>query len=596
LVVADWKRLSRDDPGRVLALVNRLQELGVVILSNEQRELVPWKPLYWVQVALHATMAKEEAESSARMTSKGIREARASGIDWGRAPMGWVRKDYVGHYTDPAERALARKNSFWVPDESDGPRSMDRLRELYRLRDEGWAWHAISRATGFHEASIRVAVLGMPVKVTDESGHVIRTMWPKPPDNQPSNWRNRETVGAALYDRVLARGSGGAPVLTRRQPWLFRGLVHCPFDGSRMTGQEANRNGTKSRYYVCSHPRVVDEVRQRANALRTDLVGAVELTPHPWSHVREDVVVRSFRSALRSLSFGPDQLAAMERARHTPSRQKLADKNEERRLKVNERIRRLGYQHLNGGITDEDYKVRLEKLRMELAGIPTKPLEDQDARVALVAIAIREVADLLPASTSDPEEVVPSMRIIRRLVERIELDPASRRPIFCWTPQVAQTLELARLVGINPSLEEPDDSRDWMSPQEVAAAIGASRTAIARGLSENMIPAERIKGRKLTRYRIPKTWVHQQIADPRPLRQPREVPTATSVMSVDEAAKHLGVAYRTVLRLVREDKIASSETGQGRHTRYLIQPDAIKTEAVAKAVALSRARAHVGSA
>jgi excisionase family DNA binding protein len=589
VVVADWKRFSRADPGQVISLVNRLRDLGVCVLSNSQRHLVPWADLYWVLVALYAEEAQREAESTARMASNAIREARAAGMDWGRAPLGWKRLAYVGHYTDAEERAAARKDSHWVPDETGGPRSMDVLQKLYELRDAGWSWHHLSRFSGLHQTSIRIALLGVPVPNPDPAGSP-RWVWPKPPV-RPSNWRNREPVGPAIYDRVIERGTTGSPTVTARQPWLFRGLIHCPFDGSRMSGRDSTRRGLSRRYYVCGSPRVQRGAQLAAYGNVADQIPAsapVE-KPHPWSHVPEQPILNALRAQLRKLDFDEAQMAAIERAATTPKRRREVERNQTRRKAIGEQIRKLSKVYIETDMLgDDEFVAQYANLKAARLTIPPDLPEDVLDRIGPAVAAIRQVSDLLPMYADMRDEVAPSAAIIRRLVERIDLT-TDRQPVFRWAPPVAETLALARLAGIDT--EPPgEEGRDWMSPHEAADAIGVSPTAVARGLAERMIPAERIRHEVLTRYRIPRKWVERQIADPKPLRRPRPVPPATSALTVREAAEHLGIAYRTVLRLIRRGKIQANATGDGRHTRYSIPPESIQSEAVADSVALSRAR------
>jgi excisionase family DNA binding protein len=588
LVVADWKRFSRDDPGRVLGLVSSLADAKVVVLSNAQRNLVPWdNPFYWAMAALYATEAQDEAKSTAQMASKAIREARAAGMDWGRAPIGWVRLGRVGEHTDPDERALARKRSHWVPDESDGPRSMEVLRQLYELRDSGRSWHYLTKVTGLFETSIRIALLGTPIATTDPSGRRKR-VWPKPPE-RPSNWRNRDAVGADLYDRVIDRGTAGLPVITRRQPWLFRSLIHCPFDGSRMSGRDSVHRGLSNRYYVCSCPRPWPRAQQaaRARSFATTPVDRGADPDHPWTHVREDRILRALSGQLRRLDFDDGQVATMERVSRTPARRKAVSQNQARRRQLHSEMGLLTKAYVKGRLSEQDYDADYAERVAALAKIPPDPPGGTDDWVAQTVAGIRNTANLLPTYADIPKEVELAMPILRRLVTRIDLT-SDRQPIFRWTPPVEAALALARSLGFEQEPTEMEEGRDWMSPREVGEALARGRREIEGGLEDRIIPAERIVGPSgQTRYRIPRKWVEERVANPQPLRRR---PT-TSTLSPKQAAERLGMPRRTVVRLIRKGVIKAPGIGEGRHTRYSIPPEAIQTQAVVDAAGRSRARA-----
>ncbi len=517
LVVGDWRRFSRDDPKRVLMLVASLQEQGVVIFSNAQKDLVPWEDFYWVKVAFYAEIANKEATSSAAASARSIQEARNAGVAWGRTPIGWKRLDKVGNYIDAAERAAARLKSRFVPDESESAHSMEVLRDAYRRRDQGWSFHALARQLGIPASSLRVALLGGVL-----------------PDGTRSNARNRDAVGSDLYDRVVSRGTGGVAAQTTRRPWYLRGLVRCPFCDSRMSGHEARDRGTghSIRYYVC-HSYGRPQRNQRPDTDRP--------TPHPWTHVREDTLVEHMRWQLASLAFSEEQMQIIARSAREPSRQLEIDRRQVARRDLARRIRAINVQHEAGGLSDGEYTKRLRELQAQRVAIPDDPPSTALSTLALHATVARQVVDAIPLRLDDPQEVTLAGPLLRRMVSRVDLDATTREPRFTYTKPVAETLELARRAGVVPSSLTPSTLQIWMTPTEVGHALARSRSTVGRRLRDGSIPYQATGGPRLYRYRIPRAWVDQKLATGI-LRAAAAEEDGVSALTIVDFAKRTGLA------------------------------------------------------
>jgi hypothetical protein len=241
-----------------------------------------------------------------------------------------------------------------------------------------------------------------------------------------------------------------------------------------------------------------------------------------------------------------------------------------------------------GHLSQQTYVARRASLNDLLRTIPPGVPEGVANRVEQAVVGIRLVSDLLPQYADMRDEVVPSITIIRRLVERIDLTP-DRQPLFTWAPQVAETLALARLAGIDT--EPPgEEGRDWMSPREVEEALGLTKTKVERFIRVGTIPSQEIKRPHSIRRRIPMEWVERQKVDPQPLEPARPVLPAASDLTPKQAAQHLDVGYRALLDYLRSGEIESAQTGEGKRTRYLIPAKAIQSEAVQDLIRRSRTR------
>lgn len=548
VAVADWRRFSRDDPGRVLMLVGRLQEMGVVVLSNTQRDLVPWQELYWVKLAFYAETANREAVDTAATSAKAIREARERGVDWGKDPLGWRRLDYIKSYTSVEQRAAARRKSFFVPDESDGSRSMAVLKEAYQLRAARWSWRQIGRKLGLAASSVMRAVLGVVG-----------------PDGIRSNVRNREQVGADLYDLVISMGPGGEPVHTARRPWFFRGMVYCPFCESRMSGSE-KIDRHRTRYYDCDNARNVQ---------------------HSWTTVREDMLLAALRRDLAQMAFNDEQIARIEKASRAPRRHREVERNREKREAIQRLIRKANVKFDADGLTEDEYRAQIRDLRARLAEIPNDPPELAVVGLMEQRQQLSHLAELLPIRPGDPAEVKMLVPILRRVLLRVDLDKDTRRPAFTYAPLIAEIRRVARAAGVWE--EGKAEERDWLSPAEVSAATGWSRSTVSRCLRAGTIPADKTDAPRLGRYHIPRAWAEAHIGQHPPGRT-TSLPPADGPLTIAEVAELARLGYRTVLGLVRSGRISSERTGEGRHTRYRIPPDAIASDAITRSRELSTAR------
>ncbi len=548
VAVADWRRFSRDDPKRVLTLVGQLETLGVVVISDAQRDLVPWQDLYWVKLAFYAEFANREAVDSSKATAKGIVEARGAGVAWGRSPLGWRRLERIGDYTDPDERAAARRRSYFVPDESDGPRSMPVLMQAYELRAARWSWRQIGRKFGLASSSVMQALLG-------DVG----------PDGVRSNLRNREQVGADLYDLVISMGPGGEPAHTARRPWFFRGLVHCPFCDSRMSGSE-KIDRHKTRYYDC------DNAKGKK---------------HAWTTVREDVLLAALRWDLAQMAFNDEQVARIERASRTPRRHREVERNRRNRDEILRLIRKANVKFDADGLTEDEYRAQIRDLRARLAEIPNDPPELAIAGLMEQRQQLSHFAEILPARPADPAEVKILVPILRRILVRVDLDKDTRRPTFTYTRLIEEIRRVARTAGVWE--EAGVDERDWLSPAEVSEATGWSRSTVSRCLRAGDIPAGKTDAPRLGRYHIPRAWVEAHVGNPPPGRT-TPLPPADGPLTIAELAERSALGYRTVLGLVRSGRVPSERTGEGRHKRYRIPPDAVASEAITRARELSTAR------
>ena len=112
---------------------------------------------------------------------------------------------------------------------------------------------------------------------------------------------------------------------------------------------------------------------------------------------------------------------------------------------------------------------------------------------------------------------------------------------------------------------------------------------MSRCLRAGTIPADKTDAPRLGRYHIPRAWAEAHIGQHPPGRT-TSLPPADGPLTIAEVAKQTGLGYRTVLELVRSGRIPSDRTGEGRHTRYRIPPDAIASRAITRSRELSTAR------
>ena len=177
--------------------------------------------------------------------------------------------------------------------------------------------------------------------------------------------------------------------------------------------------------------------------------------------------------------------------------------------------------------------------------------------------------------------------ILRHVLFRIDLDQDTRRPTFTYTPLIEEIRLVARMAGVWE--EAGAEERDWLSPAEVSETTGWSRSTVSRCLRAGIIPADKTDAPRLGRYHIPRWWVEAHAGLPPP-RRITPLPPADGPMTIAQVAKRTGLGYRTVLGLVRTGQVPSERTGEGRHKRYRIPPDAVASDAITRARELSMAR------
>lgn len=419
IAVADWTRWSREDPGQVLSLLTRLQDLKVAVWPARQRDLrASSDDMYWVRVAFYAQMANQEAKVSAEKASEGIKYARSEhGTHWGKTPIGWKRSGRM--LKQGGQRGEGKLEPDWEARGTDElgrmPRNAHTLKWLYEKRAEGWGWKRLATASGLSAWGIQYAL------TSKIKGKVRRERAERGFSQEPASLRNRGTiVGEELYDFVQAIGAGASSLQPRQnRVYLWTGLVRCPHCGQRM---------------ICKTQHAGDD-HHRALPLVT-CKSPHAWQPHPWRSVRQIVLMNAlqeqFPIGTRFPARVAEQIVRKLTETNSAGRKDASIVREQRRKQLLLERGQVERQHKMGAwgvgaAADRRLMSELKEIDEVLRQVG-EPIAKVEARQAVAAI--QHFAELIPQDFDDPEEVLRCRRVLERMVERIDLSPRAKKPTF----------------------------------------------------------------------------------------------------------------------------------------------------------------------
>lgn len=412
IAVADWTRWSREDPGQVLKLLTKLEELGVAVYPARQPDMRGPKSdkFYWPRVAFYAQMANDEATMAAEKASKGIEYARTKhGVHWGKTPIGWKRTGRL--LKQGGERGESQLEPDWEEREPDElgrwPRNAHTLKWLYQKRAEGWGWKRLAMATGLSEWGIQYALMGT-VK-----GSVRQARAERGVSREPASLRNRGViVTEELYDTVQAIGPGASSHMPRQnRVYLWTGLVRCPHCGMKMIAKTQHGDSDRALPMVtCKSPHAWQK--------------------HPWRSVRQIVLMNGLRELfpvqLRLPAKVRDQIVRQISQRGRPEAD-AENRRELRAKQLRQERQQVLKQHRLGVLPDREMLAQVREIDEALKQL-AEPIAKVEARQAV--LAIEHFGELIPQDIHDSEEVLRCRRVLARMVDRIELDPKSKKPTF----------------------------------------------------------------------------------------------------------------------------------------------------------------------